>query len=174
MSVNLPPSALNHVAYKPWKLKPAARWNVASRLCTSLTQSSRRFARHRGRQCNRCSGAQVWRLADFFLKHFLKHFSLNILFCCFAREHCCSGIRSAGATSQKLRTLSGVVKVLETFSVGQFLDRELVVKQCPPGRSRWEQESSEECEQCRPSKTSMGKLWPYIAIHYIDINLVIK
>lgn len=81
MSVNLPPSALNHVAYKPWKLKPAARWNVALRLCTSLTQSSRRFARRRGRQWNRCSGAQVWRLAvcDFFLKHF----SLNILFCCF-------------------------------------------------------------------------------------------
>lgn len=56
MSVNLPPSALNHVAYKPWKLKPAARWNVALRLCTSSTQSSRRFARRRGRQWNRCSG----------------------------------------------------------------------------------------------------------------------
>lgn len=125
------------------------------------------------------TGAQgvfrVWRLAvcDFFLKQ-TRIKKKTTLFCCSAQEQCCSGIRSAGATSQKLRTLSRVVKVLETFSVGEFLDRELVVKQCPPGRCRWEQESGEEWEQCGLSETSMGKLCPYIAIHYININLVIK
>lgn len=63
MSVNLPPSVPNQAAYKPRKLKPAARWNVTSRLCTSSTHS-----RHHGRLCNRCSDVScfsLWRNVVF-------------------------------------------------------------------------------------------------------------